>query len=253
MPDSPALNLTEIVYRTFRSKNVSEVFYFGDPDINYLSNLSLALNLDYTPFTVQLYIFANVLWYYLDFEDSWQTTQDESRRDFCYRWTIDQFPFVFGYITGNTLYSEATFDGVTQLVSNIQNDGILELIQNADWLDDDSRATAEQKAELMTLYIGYPESVTDTDGLTDYYKDVADMDDKVWLTNVEKLNDWYANQTVGSFTNDVFTILDEWPVIFSQRDTFRYWLTGVNAFYYPGPPGMALISLNSCYNLSNHF
>ena len=235
LPDSDALNMTEIIYQTFDSQNVSEVYYFGDPDINFLKNLSVILNME-KPVTVQLLLFTNVLWYYLDYADSWEEAKGVSRRDFCYDWTVDQFPFVFGYITGNTLYNDDKFNLVTTMAASVQNDGILQMIEDADWLDDFSRAAAEKKALTMGLFVGYPDSVFDADGITDYYKDIGDMDDDIWLNNVETMNDWQAQQTVQSFTNDVFKILDQWPIIFSQKDAFKYWLTGVNAFYYPGPP-----------------
>eukprot|EP01084_Bolivina_argentea_P069598 126608_1 len=235
VPDVDPLNLTNIIYETFESKNVSEVYFFGSPDINYLGNLSDILS-STDPTIVQMFLFTNVLWYYLDFESSWEQTAKISRSDFCYQWTVEQFPFVFGYITGNTLYSDDKFDAVVDLVSSVQNDGILQLIEDSDWLDTQSTRKAVKKAATMGLFVGYPDSVFTIDGINIFYQDVETMDTNSWLINVQKMNNWYADQTIKSFVNNAFPILDEWPIIFSQKDSYKYWLTGVNAFYYPGPP-----------------
>jgi len=185
---------------------------------------------------VQLYIFANVLWYFLDYEATWTQSQDVSRTDFCYDWTLDQFPFVFGYITGNTMYSEEIRGVVDEMVSSVQYDGISYMIENADWLEDDSRETAVDKADKMGVYTGYPSPIFEADGISTYYQHVPAMDSVSWLANVETMKSWHVNETIKSFTNNVFAeILGEWPIIFSQKSAFRYWLTGTNAFYYPGP------------------
>ena len=226
--------MTRIIYETFESTNVSDIYYFGQPDIDYLNDLSILL-MAADPMIVQLFLFSNVLWYYLDYEQSWKWTLGTSRSEFCYEWTVDQFPFVFGYITGTTIYDDATFEAATDITSSVQNDGILEWILNADWLDTISRATAVAKATNIQLLVGYPDTVFNATGVTDYYKDIGEMSSDEWLNNIKNMSDWYIQQNINTFPNNIFPMLAEWPVIFSQKDAFSFWLTGVNAFYYPGP------------------
>eukprot|EP01083_Nonionella_stella_P088651 247193_1 len=233
VPDTNVLNFTNIMYKTFESTNVSDIYYFGAPDIDYFKSLSTLLS-NTDPSIVQLFLFTNVLWYFLDYENSWQQAVRISRSDFCYDWTIDQFPFVFGYITGNTLYSDEKFEAVTDFATSIQ-DAMLQLVEDASWLDTESRERAIKKAAQMDLYVGYPKSVFTADGINTYYEDLQEMDTKSWLSNVETMNQWFRQQTIESFASDAFPILDDWPILFSQRSTLSYWMTGVNAFYYPGP------------------
>lgn len=87
----------------------------------------------------------------------------------------------------------------------------------------------------MQLLVGYPDSVFNASAVVEYYKDVPDMAANAWLNNINAMNDWYIEQNIHTFVNNVFPMLSDWPIIFSQKDAFQYWLTGVNAFYYPGP------------------
>lgn len=44
-----------------------------------------------------------------------------------------------------------------------------ELLADNDWMDDETRAVAKQKADAMNERIGYPELLTDPDELTKEY------------------------------------------------------------------------------------
>ena len=44
-----------------------------------------------------------------------------------------------------------------------------ELLADNDWMDDETRAVAKQKADAMNERIGYPELLTDEDELTEEY------------------------------------------------------------------------------------
>merc|ERR1719474_802185 len=133
------------------------------------------------------------------------------------------------------MYSDDKFDAVTEMVGSIQNDGILELMRNSEWMESSSMESVVQKATSMGLYVGYPDSVFTAEGITEHYEEVGVLSNDSWLDNVKAMNDWYTQQTVDTFTSTSLPILDGWPVLFSQKDAFAYWLTGVNAFYYPGP------------------
>lgn len=133
------------------------------------------------------------------------------------------------------MYSDEKFDAVTEMVGSVQNDGILELMRNSEWLETFSMDSVVRKATSMGLYVGYPDSVFTADGITAHYAEVGNLSTDSWLDNVKIMKDWNTQQTVDMFENSELPILDGWPVLFSNRDAFRYWLTGVNAFYYPGP------------------
>lgn len=233
--DTEYLSYTNLVLDVYGIKNQDDYptqFQYLSGGVSYFESLSGVIE-SFEPSTVQAYILSSILYYYMDFSETYSQSRYEDRTDFCYGRTKDAFPYVYGYILYNTVYDEATETLASSMASNIKDNGVQTEIDDSSWLDDDSRAAAVKKIESMALYIGFPDRIKDGDNIDRYYQHVKQSAETTWMTNLQDMAEAdYITQNE-SFWGNGYNLTAGWPNFFADPSSFDSWLTGINAFYYP--------------------
>jgi len=233
--DTAYLNLTRLVYSVYGISSIEaaptkRLYLSGG--VSFFEGLS-AVIAGHSPETVQLYMLSSILFYWVNFRDSYTQSQYEDRTDFCFDRTTKAFPFVYGYVIYNTMYDAEKHSIASSMTEHIKDAGVRAMIEDASWLDDFSRAAALRKIENMALYIGFPAKIAEGDSIDRYYRDAVQDASVSWMANLESMTQWdYVTQNA-TFWGNAFNLTSDWPDIFADESTFPYWLTGINAFYLP--------------------
>lgn len=221
------------------SSCVDAVIYL-EPGIEYFNNLAILIN-QTSPFIVQYWFFTNILdnYNYGIKSNSFEQSRDEDRRDYCFNQILQTFPHLYGYILSINTYPHENNELTSSIAETILNDGVAALIQEVDWLDDYSLTNSLKKAEFMDIYVGLPPNMTNIDQINKYYSDIS-MNLNLsngYIQNYGLVLEFNANNEMKLFHGEDISLHASWPWYFGVRDNYPSWLTGLNAFYYPGKLG----------------
>jgi len=233
--DTEYVNYTKLVLDVYGIKSTDDLptkYQYLTGGVSYFQSLSAVIE-GTKPSTVQAYILSSILYYYMDFKDTYSQQNYETRTDFCYDRTKDAFPFVYGYILYNEAYNDETYELAVTITNLIKDSGVKTDIEESTWLDDDSKAAALKKINNMDLYIGFPDRIGDGDNVDTYYKQAVQSADAHWMSNLEEMAQWQYITDNASFWGHGYNLTAGWPGIFEDPTSFGSWLTGINAFYYP--------------------
>jgi len=233
--DTAYLNYTRLVLDVYgvdsKDEAPSKRLYLSG-GVSFFEGLSAVIS-SHSPQTVQLFMLSSILYYWVNFKDTYSQSNYEDRTDFCFDRTIEAFPFVYGYIIYNTVYDDEKHHIVSSMTQHIKDKGVKAMIEDSSWLDDVSKEAALKKIEAMALYIGFPTMIGDGDNIDRYYRDAQQDDSVSWMANLESMTKWdYITQNA-TFWGNAYNLTADWPGIFADESTFPYWLTGINAFYLP--------------------
>jgi len=117
-------------------------------------------------------------------------------------------------------------------VESVVNYGMRALIEEAEWMDSESRQNCENKLDYLARYVGDPEPVRNGDTISEYYSSVKIVDGQ-YLENLDNLLNFDALQQQLLFAGTSINMTGNWPSDFSDPSQFPLWLTGINAFYSP--------------------
>eukprot|EP01083_Nonionella_stella_P105016 301713_1 len=185
-----------------------------------------------SPLVVQLYVQFAVSWYYRLFVDVSTQERSMDRTTFCYERTIEKFSYVYGYILFNEAYDEETFQFATNMAQGVKLYGVRSLIDNANWLDSDSKAEALKKVDGMEVYIGSPPPLMNGIEIDQFYAKLPDLSDD-WMSNFQLMDMQYFTVENDTFWGNAYDLTGDWPMVFAEPAMFDGWLIGVNAFYLP--------------------
>jgi predicted metalloendopeptidase len=82
-------------------------------------------------------------------------------------------------------FEESARQSANDMVKDIQN-VFTEIIDELDWMDDQTRLRAKEKANAMATHIAYPDELLDDKKLSDRYENVKTIPRQIFSTNVEK-------------------------------------------------------------------
>lgn len=146
------LDINRILHQALDTDDIDKVAYFT-PDAIFFGNLSLLLqNTD--PQVVQYFLYYTVILNKFNFQDS-QQSRSVDRVEFCFNKMLQYFPFVYGYILQHTMYTKPQYSYISTMIHHIIVNGIRKLIENAEWMDNDSKQNSLKKIDNLNVYVGY--------------------------------------------------------------------------------------------------
>eukprot|EP01084_Bolivina_argentea_P256507 431905_1 len=172
--DSTILNYSNLISETFDiSTDVSDVvstFIYLTPGVNYFNSL-IALIESTPPIVIQYFLFSSVMHYFMDFQQTYtQNNRFIERREFCMDLLRTNYGYIFSHIIYDKLYSKEKHEYATRIVDYIKDYGLVPLIENADWMDEQSKDAALKKANFMRFFIGIPDNMQNISLLDLFYK-----------------------------------------------------------------------------------
>ncbi|KAF2352626.1 Peptidase M13 N-terminal domain [Trinorchestia longiramus] len=81
-------------------------------------------------------------------------------------------------------------------------DAFSELLEENEWMDDETRAVAREKANAMNEKIGYPDMLTDSQLLSQEYENLTILEDD-YLGNIFRFMEFKANKNLGRLRQEV--------------------------------------------------
>ncbi|ETO36625.1 hypothetical protein RFI_00437, partial [Reticulomyxa filosa] len=146
----------------------------------------------------------------------------QSRTDYCFDMTVQEFPYVYGYTIFDRLYTTYKYEQVSNMVNTVINYGVKSLIDNAEWMDSYSRQNCDDKLAQLANYIGFPEPIQNATIVSQYYQDV-DIVVGNYLENLGNTLDFDALQQKLFFSRRDVNMTGPWPTNFSDPTQFPYW------------------------------
>ena len=232
------LDYKQLMIDTFQCINsecVDNIIYL-EPGIQFFRNLTILIN-QTSPYIVQYWFFTNTLSNYFNYghnEKSFEQLREEDRRDYCYDHILENFPFVYAYITAERTYSIEKYELALDTTERILIDGVASLISEADWLDDYSLKNSLEKANSMNLFVGITENLKNITFINEYYKDININLTNGFIRNYHLALEFNANNALKAFRGDEVNLVGSWPPILIIQ---TFWLTSTSAFYQPTPIG----------------
>eukprot|EP01083_Nonionella_stella_P098661 277519_1 len=227
------IDYTELVYVLFNvpEDGTIDEFQYLTGGVSFFQNLGPFLEA-MPPVLVQFYVQFAIAFYHFNFNEAYIQTRDISRTDFCFEKTKDAFPYVYGYILFNELYSDEAYETATALAEEIKLDGTKVLIEKAQWLDTPSKAEAVKKIDHMNIFIGFPPRLKNAEDLDKHYMLVSNMTED-WISNMITMALYSYQESNAVFWGLDYSLSDGWDDAFADPASFEAWLTGINAFYNP--------------------
>lgn len=153
-----------------------------------------------------------------------------------------------GAIYVRNYFNEETREAATNFVNRIQNE-LVDMLENAVWMGDETKAAAIKKAKAMSTYVGYPDELMDNDKLEEYYSGL-ELDSNCYFRSVLRIRKFELRKK----------IYDQIEVKPIRRNKTNDWVSHsesahVNAFYsrLENSIGMTLLNLNSISLNNNKF
>lgn len=139
-----------------------------------------------------------------------------------WRLCVTEVDNVLGFALGS-LFVKKTFDGKSKpdaenMIREVK-DAFINILKEASWMDDETRAKAEEKAEKITNMVGYPDYIVNKTALTDKYAKLEITRD--YFGNAIKFNKWNLIETLQKLDKPV--------------DKMKWGMTPptINAYYAP--------------------
>lgn len=86
----------------------------------------------------------------------------------CVETTLSYFPHAFGALYVRKHFKEEAKAKVVELVTNIKKE-FKEILKDIDWMDDDTKAAADMKADKITEQMGFADELMDDAKIVEYY------------------------------------------------------------------------------------
>uniref|UniRef100_H2ZBI7 Neprilysin n=1 Tax=Ciona savignyi TaxID=51511 RepID=H2ZBI7_CIOSA len=149
------------------------------------------------------------------------TTSEQARWRTCSDTTNSNFPMPVGSLFVQDSFPAENKNATVQMVEDIRS-AFKGFLPSNDWMDDPTKANAEDKANLINPIIGYPDYITDINDpkMDNDYKDVM-VDVGAYFSNIQHLYELDSKTSYEKLRKPV---------------DFEEWITApaiVNAFYSP--------------------
>ncbi|XP_015110120.1 neprilysin-2 [Diachasma alloeum] len=109
-------------------------------------------------------------------------TKSESRWKQCVFFVSDSLSISVGAQYVRKYFNKDTKKNVIEMVDDIRKQ-LNQILQKVDWMDDETRKSALEKAASMTSYIAYPDELLDDRKLEEFYQDL-ELSDENYLQNI---------------------------------------------------------------------
>lgn len=122
-------------------------------------------------FTVSKYLNKNMLELHLKFSETLDGKNKQNPQHIeCIAYTTDSLPMPVGELYVRHFFDDASKTKADELVNTIRNE-FANLLSNIDWMDNETRQTAIEKAQFMNSFVAYPNaSYNDNFNLDQYYE-----------------------------------------------------------------------------------
>jgi len=105
---------------------------------------------------------------------------------------------------------------------------------NATWIvDDESINNVMDKVNGFSVYIGIPPNMRNITILNEYYYNLTFNEGGTFTSNLGNLVEFDWKRRFNEYIGVMPDLFDTWPTFFRDESLYRFWLTGVNAFYMP--------------------
>ncbi|CAB3362237.1 Hypothetical predicted protein [Cloeon dipterum] len=136
----------------------------------------------------------------------------------CVSRATSALPFAAGFQYVKKYFDTEAKTSALHMVHHIRK-VFIERVGNLDWMDDETKLAAKEKAKAMTEFIGFPDWFTNSTALTNYYKGAIVGKD-------------HFENIVSMTSHQIQKVFEKLRVLTDRND----WLTGpavVNAYYNP--------------------
>ncbi|KAF5298318.1 hypothetical protein FQA39_LY11802 [Lamprigera yunnana] len=136
----------------------------------------------------------------------------------CLALTTQKLKVATGALYARKHFKESSKTNVQTLVRNLHQT-LLKMLTEVDWMDEETRQEAIQKADHITSHIAYPPELLDNNKIDEYYKNLKSSDDYLqFILNIQKFESHLLFKTIREVVNK-----SEWTQYSSTHD--------INAFY----------------------
>ncbi|CAM1322785.1 ECE2 (predicted) [Pycnogonum litorale] len=122
-------------------------------------------------------------------------------------------------------FSKKAKEDVTEMVDKI-GQVLLKIVENIDWMDDETRVTAIKKLQKMAKFVGYPEPILNETILNDYYADV-EINETEYYENLRALKLFAEREKVDSFLH--YRTKSDWREHGKSYETNAYYSFSENS------------------------
>lgn len=119
-------------------------------------------------------------------------------------------------------FNQESKDEAILLAKNIQNE-FIEMLEKSSWMDEHTREKAIEKANTMTLNIGYPDEMTDDHRVEEYFREL-ELQPNSLLQSVLRVRQFQKNQKIHELRSSI--VKNDWRDIALRA-------ADVDAFYHP--------------------
>ncbi|XP_022090313.1 membrane metallo-endopeptidase-like 1 isoform X3 [Acanthaster planci] len=155
------------------------------------------------------------------------TTTTTDRWKTCVSTANHQYRFISGRMYVDEHFPEDAKQKALEMIRNLQA-AFKSMLETNDWLQDEDKPKAAEKADVMAFEIGYPEWIKDNAKLDEEYVGLTTEDDEYFQNNLKYL-EWVSQAELALLREDVDTENSLWST---------YGPAVVNAFYHREGNGM---------------
>ncbi|XP_011304098.1 neprilysin-11-like isoform X2 [Fopius arisanus] len=147
---------------------------------NYLMWRTIEESLIYLPDFTRSFFYGEI---------SWKEEEMKSRWERCLEVVLQKLPVSLGVIYVRGIFHEESRGNIKEIVDNIQQKFRL-IVQEVDWVDDETRKNALSKIDAMKIIIAYPDEFLNDSKLEEYYLnlEVIDHDYLTGISNITAFN-----------------------------------------------------------------
>ncbi|KAK8726821.1 hypothetical protein OTU49_010077 [Cherax quadricarinatus] len=126
---------------------------------------------------------------------------DRNRWNLCIDWTNKRLGMAVGALFIKENFNPESKETALEMIHTLRS-AFSDLLEENDWMDDETRAVAREKANAMNEKIGYPEMLTKPDELAKEYQNLTIVENQ-HLQNVFNWLKYDANKNLGRLREDV--------------------------------------------------
>ncbi|KAJ9587777.1 hypothetical protein L9F63_018803 [Diploptera punctata] len=127
------------------------------------------------------------------------TLQRTSRSSLCVRRVQNLLPKAVSYAMAKQQHSDSTVNKVEEMLNDIR-ESFNGLVSEEDWINQETKKAAQEKADAVTSFIGYQDWLLKPGKLDEYY-DKLSLDEENYLSSVLKLK----HREVVGFLNEILS------------------------------------------------
>ncbi|XP_043285771.1 neprilysin-2-like [Venturia canescens] len=124
-----------------------------------------------------------------------------ARSDSCAKAAIEKFPLIAGAMYVKNYFDNRTKENVSEIASNVRRE-LENILMEASWIDDTSRATMLDKVRTMVSHIGYPDELLNDDKLDKFYEKLNFSENSYFEAKL-KLNIFENDYSLGKLREPV--------------------------------------------------